>query len=470
MRIVVSGSLIDVWSGDHGSSLRFAKARPRRLDLQNLTSHNSRPQPTFRIVLAGAIGNVLEWYDFGLYGLLAPALASLFFPGSDRIAGLVGAYGGFAAGFAMRPLGAVVFGHLGDRIGRRFVLTLSVLLMGLSTTAVGILPTYRAVGVWAPVLLITVRLFQGFSVGGEFVDSVTYLVESASPSRRGIAGSVANLGSTAGMLLAAAVAAGIASVANRTLLLTWVWRIPFLFGGAIASAAYLLRRRLPEIPCEFGERSRTGREAPLRQAFREQPWIILAALLFTSGYGIVDYLTMVLLPTYAHEFARISEQEVLRINTAGQAIALFIVPAAGWVSDRIWTRRAMLVTAFIAEGLVSLEAFHLVERHGTAGLWLAQLGFAFLLAIIMGTAPAMLAEQFPADYRVSAHAVPFNIGIGIAGGTAPMIAMELIRATSDTMAPAVYLIFAALLAAAGAFALDGCSRKTCNEKGAATAL
>ena len=119
-----------------------------------------------RITLAGAIGNLLEWYDFGLYGLLAPLLAAKFFPGHDRLASLLGVYGGFAAGFAMRPLGAVVLGHLGDRVGRRFVLALSVLLMGVSTVAVGLLPTYRTLGVWAPVLLIGVRLFQGFSVGG----------------------------------------------------------------------------------------------------------------------------------------------------------------------------------------------------------------------------------------------------------------------------------------------------------------
>ena len=415
-----------------------------------------------RITLAGAIGNLLEWYDFGLYGLLAPLLASKFFPGHDRLASLLGVYGGFAAGFAMRPLGAIVLGHLGDRVGRRFVLALSVLLMGVSTVAVGLLPTYRTLGVWAPVLLIGVRLFQGFSVGGEFVDSVTYLVEAAPQNRRGLAGSVANFGSTAGMLLAAGVAAAVTTIADSATLTDWAWRTPFLLGGVIASAAYILRRHLPETEYGPTEKTVTKPEAPLRRAIREQPRIMLAALLFTSGYGIVDYLTMVLLPTYAHEFGGIAEHLALRINTVGQALALLVVPLSGWLSDRAWTRRAALLAAFAAEAVFSWEAFRIVGSQGAAGLWLSQLLFAFLLALVMGVGPAMLAEQFPAGYRVSAHAVSFNIGIGIAGGTAPMIATALIEVTGSTMAAAAYLIFAAILALIGVLMLRDRTREEMN--------
>lgn len=415
-----------------------------------------------RITLAGAIGNLLEWYDFGLYGLLAPVLASQFFPGHDRLASLLGVYGGFAAGFAMRPLGAIVLGHLGDRVGRRFVLALSVLLMGVSTVAVGLLPTYYAVGVWAPILLIAVRLFQGFSVGGEFVDSVTYLVEAAPQNRRGLAGSVANLGSTAGMLLAAGVAAAVTAFADSGTLAGWAWRTPFLLGGVIASAAYILRRHLPETEYGPSTKAATKPEAPLRRAVREQPRIMLAALLFTSGYGIVDYLTMVLLPTYAHEFGGVAEHLALRINTVGQALALLVVPLSGWLSDRAWTRRAALIMAFAAEVAFSWEAFRLAASQGVAGLWVSQLSFAFLLAVVMGVGPAILAEQFPAGYRVSAHAVSFNIGIGIAGGTAPMIATALIKVTGSTMAPAAYLIFAAILALIGILMLRDHSREEMN--------
>lgn len=411
-----------------------------------------------RVVLAGAIGNLLEWYDFGLYGLLAPVLASLFFPGHNRIASLLAIYGGFAGGFAMRPIGAIVLGHLGDRIGRRFVLTLSVLLMGIATVAVGILPTYASVGIWAPILLILIRLFQGFSVGGEFVDSVTYLVEVVPPQRRGIAGSVANIGSTAGMLLAAGMAAAVTTWAGSARLNAWAWRLPFLIGGIVAAAAYFLRRHLPETAHQDRAQKSEQRESPLRLAIREQPGVMLACVLFTSGYGIANYLIMVFLPTYAHEFGHVTVRQALLINTVGQAVAFLAVPLSGWISDRILSRRTILALAFIAQAAFSWEAFRLAQHVGLAGLWASQLTLALLLAIVMGAAPAMLAEQFRAGYRVSAHAVTFNIGIGVAGGTAPMVAVALIQAFSNTMVPAAYLIAAAVLSAISVLALHENSR------------
>src|SRR5690242_9002213 len=291
------------------------------------TSSELTMSPRTRVVLAGAIGNIVEWYDFGLYGLFAPVLASLFFPSRDRIAALLGVYGGFAVGFAVRPIGAVVLGRVGDRKGRQFVLVLSVALMGVATTAIAVLPSYDAIGIWAPVLLISIRLFQGFSVGGEFVGSVTYLVETAPETRRGIAGSVANVGATVGMLMAAAAAA-IAATNSRAF--PELWRVPFLFGGALAFAGYLLRRHLPpEAPeaepkplptamnqdapqCAIAaaELSYSGKLAaqwPALRAFREAPRTMLVATLFTCGYGVSNYVIMVFLPTFGHEFANVSE-------------------------------------------------------------------------------------------------------------------------------------------------------------------
>src|SRR5580700_9357215 len=184
-------------------------------------------------LLAGGVGNLLEWYDFGLYGLFAPILAPLFFPAHDRVASLIGAYSGFAIGFAARPLGGVVLGHVGDRVGRRAVMVCSIVLMGFATTAMALLPTYEAIGIGAPVLLLLIRVLQGFSVGGEFTGSVAYLVETAPTNRRGIAGSIANIGASAGMLLAAAVATATAMLATSAEVQNWAWRVPFLIGGII---------------------------------------------------------------------------------------------------------------------------------------------------------------------------------------------------------------------------------------------
>lgn len=411
-----------------------------------------------RAWLAGAIGNILEWYDFGLYGLLAPVLARLFFPGQNHLAGLLDVYGGFAAGFAMRPLGAWVLGRVGDRIGRRYLLVLSVTLMGAATVAIGVLPTYAAIGVWAPLLLIAIRLFQGFSVGGEFVGSVTYLVETAPGHRRGLAGSVANIGSTLGMLFGAGAAA-LAAYGAGTHLADGAWRVPFLAGGVLALAAFWLRRQLPEPDAAPAAQVSAGASQPLRQALREAPRLMLLITLFTSGYGIADYLTMVFLPTFAHTFGHVTEAQVLRINTAGQALALGIVPLAGWLSDFALRRRWLLALAFAIVAAFAWEGFALAWRAAPGGLWLAQLGFAALFAVMMGAAPAMLAEQFPPAYRVTGHAVAFNIGIGMAGGTAPLVAVALIRTTARPLAVAGYLIFAAVLALCAVLLLPDHSRE-----------
>lgn len=404
-----------------------------------------------RIAWAGAIGNVLEWYDFGLYGLLAPVLAELFFPAHSGWVALLAVYGGFAAGFAMRPLGAWWLGRWGDRRGRRFLLTLSVALMGAATVAVGLLPTYAAIGIAAPLLLLSARLFQGFSVGGEFVGSVTYLVESAAPRRRGWAGSLANLGSTGGMLLAAGVAA-VAAGAGPARLHAWAWRIPFLAGGLLALAALALRRGFPEFTPPAAPRPRS----PLREAFHHAPRAMVLVTLFCSGYGVADYLTMVYLPAFASGFGHLSQAQVLRVNTAGQALALGLVPLAGWLSDWWLRRRTLIAAAFIVEAILAWSAFAAAAE---GRLWAAQLLFAALLAVVMGAAPAMLAEQFPPAWRVSAHAVAFNVGIGMAGGTAPLLAVALIHLSGSPMAVALYLIAAAALAACTILLLPDRSRE-----------
>lgn len=403
---------------------------------------------------AGGVGNLLEWYDFGLYGYFAPVLAHLFFPSHDALASLIGAYAGFAVGFAMRPIGGAVLGHIGDRLGRRFVLLLSVSLMGAGTTAIALLPTYAAAGIAAPLTLLAVRLFQGFSVGGEYTGSVAYLVETAPAKRRGFAGSMANVGSTAGVLLAAAVATATVSFASDAQLVSWAWRLPFAFGGVLAMGALLLRRKLRDIDAPAARR----RELPLRRALRHDGRLMAIAILFTSGYGAVNYLTMVFFPVYAGLFGAISEAHALQATTLAQALALAIVPLAGIANDSIIRRRTLLIVAFTAELVAALAAFLLARGGGIAGFAAAQISFGALLALVMGTDPAMVSEQFPAEYRVSAYSVAFNIGLGIAGGTAPAVATALIAATGSNLAPAYYLMVAAGAAITGAWLMKDRSR------------
>jgi len=427
-------------------------------DIQSVAdSADAGGQLSARVLGAGIGGNLLEWYDFGIYGLLAPVLAGVFFPAEDRIASLIGAYGLFAVGFAMRPLGGVVLGHLGDRLGRRFVLVYSVVLMGLATGAIAFLPSYETIGAAAPALLLVLRILQGFSVGGEFTGSVSYLVETAPQHRRGFAGSFANFGSTAGVLLAAAVAAATVSLASPEQLESWGWRVPFLLGGVIAAAGYFLRRRLRETGYTPPP-ARANDPIPLKQAITLAPGAMLSAVLFTSGYGIVNYLTMVFLPVYASEFGGVAEARVLQINTVAQAAALLLVPLAGWLTDHHVRRRTLLIVVFVAEAGVAWVCFNLAGAGGIAGYAIAQITFGILLALVMGAAPAMLVELFPSAYRMSGYSVSFNIGIGLAGGMAPLIATSLIDTTGNLLAPAWFLMFGGVLAAGAAFLMKDRSR------------
>ena len=409
---------------------------------------------------AGMIGNVLEWYDFGLYGYLAPMIGVLFFPSSNPIASLIGAYGGFAIGFAVRPIGGAVLGHLGDRIGRQPVLILSVVLMGGATTAIGFLPTYAEIGIWAPILLLLIRLLQGFSVGGEFTGSVSYLIETAPRHRRGIAGSFANIGSTGGYLLAAGLAAGTVLLAKVHPEYPWIWRLPFIGGGLLAMLAYWMRARLthtgyePE-PIGDGEE----RELPLKQAFTQAPRAMILAVVFTWGYGVADYLTLVFLPTFASSFGSIDHADALAVNTVAQVAAIIAVPVAGWLTDFAIRRRSMLILSFALIFFTSITFFELSGGSDLMRFVVAQFGFAVFLGMIMGTAPAMLAELFPSHFRLSGYSLAFNIGLGFGGGTAPLIATALIDATGNNLAAAAYLMLGALMSIVALYMMRDRSRE-----------
>lgn len=409
---------------------------------------------------AGMIGNILEWYDFGLYGYLAPIIGAHFFPSSNPIASLIGAYAGFAIGFAVRPIGGAVLGHVGDRLGRQTVLIASVVLMGVATTAIGFLPTYAEIGIWAPILLLVIRLFQGFSVGGEFTGSVSYLIETAPRHRRGIAGSFANIGSTGGYLLAAGLAAGTVMLSAGHPEYPWIWRLPFIGGGLLAVLAYWVRSRItrtgyePEPPA-VGEQ----RELPLKQAFTEAPKAMILAMVFTWGYGVADYLTLVFLPIFASKFGTIDSGDALAVTTIAEALAIIAIPIAGWLTDHAIRRRSMLILAFALIFFTAIGFFELAGGSDLMEFVVAQFGFAVFLGIIMGTAPATLAELFPSHYRLSGYSLAFNIGLGFGGGTAPLIATALIDASGFNMAAAFYLMVGALMSIGALYVMTDRSRE-----------
>jgi MHS family proline/betaine transporter-like MFS transporter len=409
-------------------------------------------------VIGGTVGNVMEWYDFALYGFFAPTLARLFFPSDDPIASLIATFGVFAAGFAMRPIGGVVFGYVGDRLGRATVLRVSIVLMGVSTALLGLLPTFDRIGVWAAVLLVAIRLLQGLSVGGEFSGSVTYLVETSPLHRRGLAGSWANFGSLIGTLAGSGLAALASSLLTPDALESWGWRVPFLVGGFFSALAYLYVRRLGTTPHMEHHESQHREDSPLREALTRNRRETILAIIFAAGYGIVFYIPMVYLPTYVSEVGSIANGTALQVNSLGIALAMPFIPLSGWLSDHILRRRSLLLIAFGAIAAAGWVLVPLAAR-GVGGLIAGQLVLCLLLTIPLGAVPALLVELFPVNDRLTGYSLAYNIGLGIAGGTAPMIATWLISFTGVDTAPGMYLAAAALVSVAALWLMKDRSRE-----------
>lgn len=398
------------------------------------------------VLLAGFVGNVVEWYDFALYGYMAGILSTLFFPGDDRLASLIATYGVFAAGFLMRPLGAGLFGWLGDTVGRTKTMLVSVMMMALPTVLLGCLPTYDTAGIWAPIFLVVIRLIQGLSVGGEFSSSVTYLVETAPDGKRGFSGSWANTGSVVGMLLGAGIAAATISLLSEATVQDWGWRLPFLIGGVIGGIAILLRRNLPKTE-QFKHHHRVrGETSPLLQAFTTDRLKMIKAIVFASAYGVIFYLPLVYLPEWLHSQTGMPRQTALQINTAATALLLILVPFMGIISDRLIRRTHFIAGAMLVMALLAYPFYGLLANHGLWGAVVVQFVLAILLAVPLGAAPAMFVELFPARDRLSGYSVAYNLGLGVVGGATPMCATWLIKISGNSAAPAGLLTAAAALA------------------------
>ena len=413
---------------------------------------------TSKTVIGGTIGNVMEWYDFALYGFFAPVISQLFFPSESQAASLIATFGVFAAGFVMRPIGGVVFGFIGDRIGRGAVLRISIVTMGSATFLLGILPTHAQAGIWSPILLVAVRLIQGLSVGGEFSGSVTYMVETSPLDRRGYSGSWANFGSLAGTLVGSGFAAAIMTFAASDAVDAWGWRVPFLAGGILGAIAYFYVRSVGTTPHMEHHESLHDEDSPLHEALTRNRRETLLGIVFAAGYGIVFYVPVVYLPTYASEVGNIGNDVALQLNAIAIAVSLPLIPAFGWISDHWIRRRSLLLLGFLVTAACGWALVALAKT-GLPGLAASQLALSVLVAVPLGSAPAMLVELFPVADRLTAYSLAYNIGLGVAGGSAPMVSTWLISATGSDSAPGAYLTFAALVCAAALWLMQDRSRE-----------
>ena len=395
-----------------------------------------------RTVIAGLAGNVMEWYDFGIYGYFAAVMGQKFFPAHDPATSLMASFGVFAVGFLGRPLGALIFGHMGDRHGRKHALTASVLFMAVPTLLIGLMPTYADVGILAPIMLIALRLCQGMAVGGEFTTSMVLLVEAAQRTRRGIIGSFAPAGASAGMLLGSVVGAAITGLLPAAASAAWGWRAAFLFGLLIGLVVLLVRRTLPPDPTIVAISQ--SRKSPVVTAFKTEWRTILriTGMMLTLGIGF--YLNFVYLSTWLVQYTHLTKPVALLINAAMLALQLVLLPAGGALSDRIG-RKAQLLLSTLGFALLSWPLYTLVGHGTLLSVLLGQAGFSLLQAGISSAIPAFTVEALPKHVRCTALSFGTNLAQACFGGTVPIVAVALIAATGYRLAPSIYLSVAALV-------------------------
>ena len=411
--------------------------------------------PNKRTIVAGAIGNALELYDFAVFGYFAPVISAQFFPADEPIAGLLKTFGIFAVGYMARPLGGVLLGYLGDRIGRQRVLRISIVIMAIPTTLICILPTHEQIGIWAAVLLVLLRLVQGISVGGEFIGSMCYLIEVAPPGKRGLTGSYVNVSGTLGILIGSAVAAVINLTLSAEAIAEWGWRLPFLGGLILGFAGWWLRRGLLETPAfqAVVDRGATVRN-PVLQALRQTPLLILQISLVVLLLGVGFYSTFVWMPTYLAHIVTPPVAHAYLINTLAMILLVAVMPLGGHLADRFGYKRIQ-GAVMVAIPILAYPLFLLLDTGGTAAVVAAMAVFAVFYALLDGSAPITLVAQVPVEVRNSTIAVGYNLTFALFGGTAPLIATWLIKETGDLAAPAWFMAAAGVISLLTLFGLKG---------------
>lgn len=406
-----------------------------------------------RVILAASIGNFVEWFDFAVYGFLAATITQVFFPGSSATVGLLKIFAVFAVAFAFRPLGGVVFGVLGDRIGRKRTLSLTIIIMACATTLIGLLPSYSAIGAWSALLLTVVRCLQGFSAGGEYAGACAYVMEHAPHDKRAFYGSFVPVATFVSFACAALTTYLLQANLNMEQMLAWGWRIPFLVAAPVGLVGLYLRLNLNETPAFQALMETPEIRAPLAQTLRTQGGPILKLGCFVSLTALSFYFYTTWFATYLHRSGQFSQAEALRITIISLLLSAAACPVLGWLCDRIGRPAGMLASCLIT--VLGIYPALTLGASGqfSQGLWgMILLSMGAVLANVI-TAP-LLAEVFATPVRYTASAITYNLAYTLFGGTAPFVATGLIAWTGHNGAPAGYLIAIAGLALLGALALN----------------
>ncbi len=399
-----------------------------------------------KIIALACLGAALEYYDFIIFIFFAAILSRTFFPEFDKAAAIMATYTVFAIGYLARPIGGLFFGYIGDKFGRKNTFALTVAVMALPSFLIALLPSYQQIGITATVLIVLLRLLQGFSVGGEIPGATVFAAESVSTRHRGFACSLIYLGINSGLLLGSFVSAVIINYLTPAQQLSWGWRIAFLFGSLLGWVSYYLRKKIKESPIFLQmQQSFTHSKAPLKELFANYRLKILQGILITALSAVIISIVFLYMPNYLSSTFGYARERVEIINTVMVAIFSLLIAVAGYINDIIG-RRYLFLFAAILLGVSAYPLYSIFAWHSIYSVIFVYSILVILSAAIVSCYPAMLIELFPTRIRYTGYAFSYNIAYAIFGGLTPLVAESIIQYSKQPALASVCLIASALLA------------------------
>lgn len=422
-----------------------------------MTAADVQGRPPTKVIAASTAGTVVEWYDFFIYGTAATLVfGKLFFPEvGSQLAGILAALGTYAIGFVARPLGGVIFGHYGDRLGRKKLLQLSLMIIGISTFCIALLPTYQQVGVWAPAMLVLLRFLQGFALGGEWGGAVLLVSEHGDRERRGLWASFPQAAVPAGNILATAVLALLSIVLSPEDFLSWGWRIAFAASAVLVIIGYIIRTTVEDAPI-FKEALAKAEEmedehAPLKEVLREHPRELLIAMGLRLSENTHYYMVVSFSITYLTVVVQADTARILGLMLIAHCVHLFAVPVFGYLSDRVG-RRPVTAAGIALAALWSVFAWHVFDNDQPLAIMSILIGGLIAHALMYGPQAAFLSEMFPTRMRYTGISVGYQVTSIFAGALAPIVAGILLASFGGSTAITIYLLAAAAISGIAVYA------------------
>lgn len=428
-------------------SSQHRRFRRHRLTLDDITVVDRAVLK--RAVSAAALGNAMEWFDFGVYSYIVSTLSQVFFQELPENMRLIATFATFAIAFLVRPLGGMFFGPLGDRVGRQKVLAATMIIMAVSTFCIGLIPSYASIGITAPILLLVARLVQGFSTGGEYGGAATFIAEYSPDRQRGFMGSWLEFGTLGGYVLGAALVTAITAAMSPEALLDWGWRIPFFIAGPLGLIGLYLRLKLEETPAfQALEESAEPQEAHSHTAFFKRLTKHWRELVICIGlvlvFNVTDYMLLSYMPTYLSSNLKYDTHHGLMMILLVMLLMMVIQPFLGLLCDRVG-RRPVVMVGCIGTFLLAWPCFMLIQQGTHLSIFVGLMILAALLNCFTSTMPSTLPALFPTSIRYGALAIAFNVSVSVFGGTTPLVTAWLIDVTNNLMMPAIYMMGAAAI-------------------------